>query len=486
MAKEVGLHTQYTWAYNDLCEVIGLFYGQSHITEPDEQPLKITQDESGFELTENTTALSEPLTMPLLTGNFLEDKRQQKRALKNALYRLLKKHTGIHPPWGSLTGIRPTRLYYERLEQGDTPDKALDALEHNFDVTPQKAMLLREIAGMQQGLITPDPDEVDVYVGIPFCPTRCSYCSFASTDLKTGKRWIETYLDALCREITLCAEEMRRIGKRVRAMYMGGGTPTTLNSSQLQRLLTLMQKQFPGCRELTVEAGRPDTVDLEKLQVLRDMGVGRIAINPQTMNADTLARIGRIHSPEEVEKAYALARQVGFDSINMDLIAALPGEDMEDFAVTLRKVIDMEPENVTVHALAIKRTSALNQQGDYRHAAPEEAAQMVERAREMLHEAGLYPYYLYRQKYMAGNLENVGYAIKGKACLYNIDNMEETTPILAMGAGAISKWMYSAERRIERAPNVRNIEQYIERVDEMAQRKCALWTQVSAGEGEGQ
>jgi len=238
-------------------------------------------------------------------------------------------------------------------------------------------------------------------------------------------------------------------------------------------VLSAAQKYFPGAREWTVEAGRPDTIDRDKLTVMKEHEITRISVNPQTFSDETLRIIGRAHTSKDTLDAYRLAREMGFDHINMDLIAALPGEGMKEFENTLRITTDLHPESVTVHTLAIKRSSKLHEQG-YTQIGAEAADEMVTFARQTLTEAGYRPYYLYRQKYMAGNLENVGYALPRHACLYNIDNMEETTKILALGAGAITKWLYPRERRIERAPNVRNIEQYIARVAEMVERKRTL------------
>ena len=261
----------------------------------------------------------------------------------------------------------------------------------------------------------------------------------------------------------------------LRAGYIGGGTPTAISCAALERILSAAQAAFPGATEWTVEAGRPDTIDEEKLRMLKRHGVGRISVNPQSFNDETLRRIGRAHTGAETIAAYRLARSLGFEDINMDLIAALPGETVQDFAHTLDVVEGLDPDSVTVHSLAIKRSSRLHEQltvaGGHTQIDAEGAEEMIAMARARLIAAGYRPYYLYRQKYMAGNLENVGYAKPGKACLYNIGNMEETVSVLALGAGAISKWLFDRALRIERAPNVRNIDEYIARVDEMVQRK---------------
>lgn len=262
---------------------------------------------------------------------------------------------------------------------------------------------------------------------------------------------------------------------KVRGLYIGGGTPTALTCAQLDRVIGTALECFPGAREFTVEAGRPDTLDDEKLHMLRAHGVDRVSLNPQTMNDETLRRVGRDHTAEDIRRMYDEMHGMGFSVINMDLILGLPGETAEDVARTLDAIAELTPENLTVHTLAIKRAAALRQTGY--HADEEEAMRMVELAAHRAREMGYQPYYLYRQKYMAGNLENVGYCKPGTASIYNVDIMEEIMPIAAFGAGAISKWLYPAARRIERAPNVKNIEQYIARVDEMAERKRALWNE---------
>ena len=472
----IRLETNLPEFFNELCEVIRLFYGIVEIS-PDEGDELITHrhtEEGGvWRDTLSLGGASVDRTAEA-RGEGLERKRLLKRAVKTACFLLMRDVTGIQPPWGSLTGIRPTRILYELLGEGLSPDEAKAEMARRFFVSPEKCDLLEDIARMQRGLIEVPDDRFDLYIGIPFCVTRCAYCSFSSGELGDG-RLVEPYLSALGREMALCAEVVRGMGLSVRAAYMGGGTPTSLTAPQLDRLLGEARRLFPGAREWTVEAGRPDTIDRDKLRAMRDNGVGRISVNPQTFSDETLRAIGRAHTAAQTLEGFALARDMGFDDINMDLICALPGEDEAAFARSLETTIGLGPESVTVHTLAIKRSSRLHEQG-YAQADADAAARMVSGAREALRRAGYGPYYLYRQKYMAGNLENVGYCKPGRQCLYNIDNMEETTRILAFGAGAITKWLFPRELRIERAPNVRNIEQYIERVDEMARRKIALIT----------
>ena len=482
---------------NDLGDVLRLFYGDvDFVTDAPEKTFTHTaREENGVWIDdwscENHCRRTET---PICAGHPIEIKRARKRCVKDGLYRLLKEMTGMNLPWGALTGIRPTRLLYEGLDAGLNREQARKRLCETFDVSPDRAELLSQIADMQTGILHPDKDEFDLYIGIPFCATRCSYCSFASGEIGNGKL-VEPYVAALEHEIAECGKMMREKGLKLRAGYIGGGTPTAIPASALARVLDAAQSAFPGAKEWTVEAGRPDTIDREKLQMMLDRRVDRISVNPQTFSDETLARVGRAHTGADTVRAYELAREMGFQDINMDLIAALPGETPEIFARSIEKVIELSPDSVTVHALAIKRSSKLHEQmhvqnGAHGQVSAAGAQEMIDLARERLTGAGWKPYYLYRQKYMAGNLENVGYAKPGKACLYNIGNMEETASVLALGAGAISKWLFNQDERavlsgydpellrfsniqlrIERAANVRNIEQYVSRVDEMIARK---------------
>ncbi len=401
-------------------------------------------------------------------------KRISKRLCKVTLYELLKRVTGRRPPWGSLTGIRPTRLIYERLEAGLTLDEAQQYVEDEFDVSREKSDLLRRIVIEQQKLPAPSVEEADVYISIPFCRTRCAYCSFPGEAVGKGKL-IPPYLEALLWEMQEGAKLLKQSDHRLRALYVGGGTPSALNEEQFALLMEETMRLFPDACEYTVEAGRPDTITRGKLETLKRLNVGRISINPQTMNDETLKAIGRDHTALQAEEAFLMAREMGFDDINMDVIAGLPGENAAHFAYTMDRIHTLKPDSLTVHTLAIKRSSRLNLE---KYPLPDAAvaADMVRLGAQTADELGLEPYYLYRQKYMAGQQQNVGYTRPGKACLYNIDIMEETTTILAMGAGAISKRVFpDRELRIERAPNVTNVCVYIDRVKEMARRKEKLF-----------
>ena len=477
----IWIRTDAPQFFSDLGDVLRLFYGDVQISlEAGETVFehRFVEADSQWIDTWRSQGRSSRLAQPTCNGTPVEIKRLRKRQVKGALYDLLRQITGMRPPWGSLTGIRPTRLLYEAMEAGMTVEQAVEHVTEAYDVAPDRAALLGEIARMQRGIREAAPDRFDLYIGIPFCRTRCSYCSFSSGEIGDG-RLVAPYVAALLREIGLCRLLMAEKGMRLRAGYVGGGTPTAIPREALERILEAAQAAFPDAVEWTVEAGRPDTIDRDKLEMLRRRGVGRISVNPQTFNDETLRRIGRAHTGADTVAAYELARSLGFDDINMDVIAALPGEGVADFARTLDVVQALAPDSVTVHSLAIKRSSRLHEQlavaGEgYGQVTREGAAEMIAMARARLMDGGWRPYYLYRQKYMAGNLENVGYAKPGKACLYNIGNMEETVSVLALGAGAITKWLFDRALRIERAPNVRNIEEYIARVDEMVARKRAV------------
>ena len=391
---------------NDLGDVLRLFYGDVDFVEdePEKTFTHTAREENGLWIDdwacENHSHRTET---PVCTGHPIEIKRLRKRCVKDGLYRLLKEMTGLKLPWGALTGIRPTRLLYEGLEAGLTREQAKARLTETFDVSPDRAELLSQIAEMQSGILHPEKDEFDLYIGIPFCATRCSYCSFASGEIGDG-RLVEPYVAALEHEIAESGRMMREKGLRLRAGYIGGGTPTAIPASALARVLDAAQEAFPGAKEWTVEAGRPDTIDREKLRMMLERRVDRISVNPQTFSDETLARVGRAHTGEDTVRAYQQAREMGFQDINMDLIAALPGETPEIFARSIERVMELKPDSVTVHALAIKRSSRLHEQmhvqnGAHGQVSAAGAQEMIDLARRELTQAGWRPYYLYRQKY---------------------------------------------------------------------------------------
>ena len=391
---------------------------------------------------------------------------------KRRAYAFFRKITGKDLDWGILTGVRPGKLYNELKARGEDPEQIL---KEKYYVSDEKIALLRRVSESQQTVKrSPDPKAIGLYVGIPFCPTRCQYCSFTSNPYQRDAS--DAYLAALLREMEAVRKLMDGHGQTAESIYVGGGTPTSLEEDQLRLFLNRVRDLFvtDSTVEFTVEGGRPETITAEKLTVIQEAGAGRISINPQSMKQRTLDLIGRKHSPQQIREAFALAQQAGIGIVNADLITGLPEETPEDFRDSLSEVIALGPENVTVHTLAVKKASRMIEE-DPRIALrqAENVRQMLQDADRMLTEAGFEPYYMYRQKHMAGNFENVGWCRPGTASLYNIRIMEEDQTIVAMGAGAISKVYFPAENRLERVPNVSNYQIYIERIDEMIARKEA-------------
>lgn len=475
--NSVSLFTNRPELSNDMAEVLRLFLGniELYVNAPG-GGMTLTHSETeadGERVVQVSDGAFSCETRERITGDAVTDKRLRRRQAKLGAYQVMKRRTGVTPPWGSLTGIRPTRLLYANLDKGMDMDAACDELRRVFDVSAEKTDILRRIVTVQREISLPRPDETDIYIGIPFCVTRCAYCSFLSGEVGKGEL-LAPYVNALCGEIDAALDLLEKTGLRPRAFYMGGGTPTSLPPALLSRVLKKAAPLMAACREITVEAGRPDTIDREKLSVLRDSGVTRISVNPQTMHDETLRIIGRRHTAAQTEEAFYLAREMGFSHINMDLIAGLPGENTAMFAQTLAWLRSLGPESMTVHTLSIKRSSLLHL---WQAQLPDGGmvADMVRAGAEAARGMGMQPYYLYRQKYMAGNQENVGYALPGHACLYNVDMMEETANVVALGAGAASKRLFPQQGYIRRAFNVSDIRQYIDRVDEMADRKAELF-----------
>ncbi len=397
-------------------------------------------------------------------------KRVEKRYLKIAIYRTLCFLTGVSLPYGCLTGIRPTKLYTE--VQGDREfygKSAHDVFVNDYDVSEDKVELIERIVDVQRPLRNKAAKAYDVFVFIPFCPTKCAYCSFVSLPLDKRRKLVEPYVDCLIRELEQIKSIVAKKKLKIRAVYVGGGTPTSIGCEQLGRVLE--HCRF-GAKEFTVEAGRPDTIDKEMIDMLLSHGVTRISVNPQTFNAKTLEIIGRKHGVGDIINAYALAK--GKMDVNMDLIAMLPNESFEDFRYSLDTAVALSPENITVHTLYMKKGSALKLDG-YDNTDCETASKMVDYAYKKLTAAGYAPYYMYRQKYTSGNLENVGYAKQGKECLYNIDIMEEDTSIIACGANGISKKLDRKRNLITRCANYKEPLEYVKSIDLMLQRQAEFW-----------
>jgi len=381
-------------------------------------------------------------------------------------------------PWGILTGIRPVKIASKLLRDGLTDDETIKYFIDEYKAAPDRARLALDLAKTEIKVTdTMYTNGVSLYIGIPFCPTRCLYCSFISNSVKSSGKYMDDYIDCLMKEIEYTSNILKEKDVKIETVYVGGGTPTTLSYSQLDKLFSSVYKYFDlnGMKEFTVEAGRPDTITREKLEVINAYKIDRISINPQSMNLKTLKTIGRNHTPEDIVSAYELARKCGIKIINMDVIAGLPGEAFEDFKYTIEEVEKLSPENTTVHTMSIKRSSKLNELIDsFDLTDGSVVSRMVEFSKEYMSSVNKKPYYLYRQKNMLGNLENIGYTKEGFESLYNIYIMEELQSIISMGCGGVTKTIEKATDRIERIFNVKEPKEYIERFDEMLERKDVL------------
>ena len=392
-----------------------------------------------------------------------ERERLRQRALKLSFFRAARDVTGVTPSWGALTGIRPAKLVRTMLEDGMTPAQADRVLRDTYCVSPERRRLALESA--EAGLKARSdlrPEDISLYIGIPFCPTRCAYCSFVSASVEKSFKLMEPYLAALTAEVEAAGRMVKEAGLRIKSFYMGGGTPTTLTADQMDRLLSKLEQNFDfgNLAELTIEAGRPDTIDEEKLRVLRAHNTTRVSINPQTMEDNVLAAIGRRHTADDIRRAMEQVRAAGFPHVNMDLIAGLPEDTPEGFARSLDEVISMGADNITVHTLSLKKGSRIMLEGS-RIPGADEVAQMLDYADPTLRKHGFAPYYLYRQKYMSGSFENVGWTKPGGTGLYNIYIMEELHSILSLGAGGSTKMVGGGQ--IRRAFNAKYPREYIDR-----------------------
>ena len=404
-----------------------------------------------------------------------ETKFDTKNDLKRNIYINLLKLGNKELPWGTLTGIRPTKIVMEMLENDMSLEDIKKHLKEVYLVSDKRIKLCTDTAKNEFNILKKIDykNGYSLYIGIPFCPTRCLYCSFTSYSIAQWKKDTDTYVEALCKEL-LAVSKMYK-GKKLQTVYMGGGTPTSLEGYQLSKILNVVKKNFDlsNLLELTVEAGRPDSITREKLEALKEVGVDRISINPQTMQQKTLDLIGRHHTIEDIFESYKLARDVGFENINMDFIIGLNGETLEDVIDSFTKVKSFAPESITIHSLALKRAARLNTENKREIMDNDLILSMINTATDTCADLGLEPYYLYRQKNMAGNLENIGFSKAGKECLYNILIMEEKQTIIACGAGTSSKIVFG-DGRIERIENVKDPKLYIERLDEMIMRKESM------------
>ena len=457
----------------DIRELLMAFYPEEKYIYTDEDvflSLLLSKDNTDYHIKikseDNVLEFSSPLR---------DTKFDTKNDLKRNIYINLLKLDNKELPWGTLTGITPTKIVMEMLENDMSLEDIKKHLKEVYLVSDKRIKLCTDTAKNEFNILKKFDykNGYSLYIGIPFCPTRCLYCSFTSYSIAQWKKDTDTYVEALCKEL-LAVSKMYE-GKKLQTIYMGGGTPTSLEGYQLSKILNIVKTNFDlsNLLELTVEAGRPDSITREKLEALKDMGVDRISINPQTMQQKTLDLIGRHHSIEDIYESYKLARDVGFENINMDFIIGLNGETLEDVIDSFKKVRTFAPESVTIHSLALKRAARLNTENKREIMDNDLILSMINTATDTCADLGLEPYYLYRQKNMAGNLENIGFSKPGKECLYNILIMEEKQTIIACGAGTSSKIVFG-DGRIERIENVKDPKLYIERLDEMIMRKESM------------
>lgn len=400
-----------------------------------------------------------------------------KRIIERSLFYYLNEKFDANVPWGILTGIRPVKIVQELLDDGLEIEDIRENMKKQYLIRDEKLDLIIDIALRERPFIYPVTDKkISLYVSVPFCPTRCLYCSFPSHPLEKFGSYRHEYVETVLKEAEGVADIIEKQGKEIETLYIGGGTPTALEAEDLEYLIQGLFERLDlsNIKEFTVEAGRPDSITREKLEALKKNNVSRISINPQTMNQETLDFVGRKHSVEDIKDCFILARELGFDNINMDLILGLPGENLEMVENTMKEIVSLNPESVTVHTLALKRASDLNiNMESYKDAliGYQTVIDMISLSRKYMDEYGYNPYYMYRQKHMLGNLENIGYAKEGYECLYNMQIMEEKQSNYAIGAGAVSKFVYLDENRIERVDDVKNLQVYLERVDDMILKK---------------
>ncbi|SCJ51192.1 Oxygen-independent coproporphyrinogen-III oxidase 2 [uncultured Ruminococcus sp.] len=431
------------------------------------------------------TEVSDKITISVNIGSFNKSETAVKKLTDDdnelvsaqLLYKLLCDFTGLTQPWGILTGVRPVKLL-RRLAEESSEEQAVKKFEKDFFVCNEKIALSRETEHNERKILElSKPESFSLYVGIPFCPSRCSYCSFVMASIERAEKLIEPYTKLLCEEIKRTAEIANKLGLRLETVYFGGGTPTTLSAEQLDTVLGTVNKSFDmsTCREFTVEAGRPDTIDIAKLFALKENKVDRISINPQTVNDEVLKTIGRKHTAQQFFDAFELARKCGFDNINTDLIAGLPTDTPESFKNSLDSIVRLNAECITVHTLCMKRASRLTTEGvtlDLQQA--RDAREMLAYTQNILGQNEYIPYYMYRQSRMVGNLENVGWSKRGFESLYNVYVMDETHTILACGSGGVTKLKRNNPDYLERIFNFKYPYEYIDRFDELIQRKSGI------------
>lgn len=492
----IGIRLENHDYYNEAADIVRMYLGKCEMERiegalADSQSFLKVYDEiftsslsvAGSTCTCTTSCLSGEAQREAVVETVLEhpDAKALKRLVKKSMYKLLSQVYEREYPWGILTGIRPVKIVHELMDKGSPVQDIYVKLTGDYLISEDRAKLAVEIADIERPFVYPvNNAAVSIYIGIPFCPSRCHYCSFTSNSIDKMKAYVEPYLESLTEEIRRVSEYLHKAGKEVQTIYIGGGTPTALNAQQLEKLMQCISQCFgQQAAEFTCEAGRPDSITKEKLQVLAGYKVNRISINPQTMNDATLKCIGRAHNTEQVVECFNLARSEGFGNINMDLILGLPGETIEQLEHTLKEIRKLDPESVTVHTMALKRASIYNESNMSKAVTDDEiVSRMMDYTKEFLRAMGMRPYYLYRQKHMLQNLENIGFSKKGFECIYNMQIIEDKQTIVAFGADAVTKIVVTSENRIERQHNIKDVRLYIENLEAMVTSKLDILEQL--------
>lgn len=404
-----------------------------------------------------------------------------KNSLRRFLFLCLGDITHDIYPWGILIGIRPSKIALKLLKEGKSEEEVIEIFKDKYLAHEDKAKLCIDVAKAEERIVNKDKNNIAVYIGMAFCPTKCLYCSFTSNPIGTYKKQVMPYIEALIKEIRGISKYIKEKNLNIESVYFGGGTPTSVSDGEFMMVMDEIYNNFikeNTVKEFTVECGRPDTLNKNKLNIMKECGVSRISINPQTMNDKTLKLIGRTHSSEDIKDKFKMARELGFNDINMDIIIGLPGETHEDVIHTKNELMQLKPDSVTVHGLALKRGSRMYEEFILKKGinlvSQEEIIKMYEESKNLAENLGISPYYMYRQKNMVGNMENLGYAKEGKECIYNIQMIEERQTTIALGAAAVSKVIFLEEDRLERFPNLKDLHEYISRIDEMIEGKKKL------------
>ncbi|MBB6630544.1 coproporphyrinogen III oxidase [Clostridium algidicarnis] len=464
----------------EVYQIVSLFHSLEEITFSKIEEIKLSKIEKDFciDIEERFIEISGKD----FTKNFeFNEEDSKKNQIKRYIYLYFSKLYSTELPWGTLIGIRPSKIALNLVKQGYSEEEIIEYFNHKYLVKENKVKLCIKVAKHEKNFINTDKNNISIYLGMPFCPTRCLYCSFASNPISGNKSLVEPYINALIKEIKELSHFIKLKNLNINTIYFGGGTPTAVGDSDFEYVMKNIYenliKDFK-VTEFTVECGRPDSITKNKLQTMKSYLVDRISINPQTMNDNTLKIIGRNHSVEDVIDKFNMARNLGFNNINMDIILGLPGEKSDDVNHTLDVIKDIAPESITVHGLSVKRASKLYEDlklnKNYELANQDEITKMYDGAKNIAEDLNMEPYYMYRQKNMPCNMENIGYSVLGKECIYNMQIIEERQTIIALGADAVSKVVFLDENRIERFANIKDVGEYIKRIDEVIEKKKAL------------